>query len=380
MKTKITIIGGGIAGLTTAIALQKIGFDVIVFEAAPALKEVGSGLSLGANAMLAFKKLGIMEEVMLKGKQLPSFSLLDEKGNLINRTETENWIKLYGADNFTIHRATLHQLLYSKCNKQSVYVNKRVIDIEQKKGEITLTFQDGTVHTTDYVIAADGINSPVRKKVVPNTQLRYAGYTCWRGVMKNSEIPIFESSETWGVKGRIGILPLTDDRIYWFACTNSKQNDAQFKNFKSKEIAEHFKDFHQPIPSIISQTKDEDILWNDVSDLEPIHQYAYGNILLIGDAAHASTPNLGQGACQAIEDAIVLADEICKQPNIISAFKQFEKRRIKRTHFIVNSSRRLGEIGQWENKWLIWIRNFIFRHTPKSINDKQLEKIYSVDF
>ena len=168
--------------------------------------------------------------------------------------------------------------------------------------------------------------------------------------------------------------------MYWFACINAKRADPTFKNYRVNDLLNHFGDYHEPIPSILRETVDESLLWNDIFDLKPIKNYAFQNILLIGDAAHATTPNMGQGACQAIEDVVILIDEIKKNSGIRQAFKAFEERRIKRTHEIINMSWRIGKIAQLENSILASLRNFLFRRIPSSFNEKQLEKIYDVDF
>src|SRR5690554_5045470 len=121
------------------------------------------------------------------------------------------------------------------------------------------------------------------------------------------------------------------------------------EQFRVEDLFRHFKNFHSPIPDIISITKDQDLIWNDISDLKPLKHYAFGKIVLIGDAAHATTPNLGQGACMAIEDAVILASEMRKNSNYEDAFKNFEKRRLKRTHYIIKNSRLLGRIAHFDN-------------------------------
>jgi 2-polyprenyl-6-methoxyphenol hydroxylase-like FAD-dependent oxidoreductase len=377
---KITIIGGGIAGLTTAIALNKKGIEVEIFEAAPSIKAIGAGLVLAANAMQGYQKLGISAEIIEKGRLAPSFIIYDQKGKVITKTDSRANTAKYGADNFTIHRANLHQLLLSKIQPNHLFTDKRAIKIEQKSDKIIVHFQDNTTHETDYLIVSDGINSPIRKQLLPDSTPRYAGYTCWRAVIDNTKLKLTETSETWGLSGRMGLVPLADNKIYWFACINSPQNDAKMKAFKVADLQHVFKDFHDPIPSVLAETKDENLLWNDIIDLKPIHKYAFGNVVLIGDAAHATTPNMGQGACQAIEDAVVLADEMVQNQNVEAAFKAFEKRRLKRTHRIVNTSWSLGKAAQLEHKFLAELRNFTFRMLPKSVSDKQFKEIYEVDF
>lgn len=380
MKNEITILGGGIAGLTTAIALNRVGIKPIVFEAAPEIRALGAGIALAANAMIALDRLGIRDEVVRLGRVLPSFSILDQEGKLITKTDSQRMGALYGVDNFTIHRAELHRLLLSKIDPDSIQANKKAVDVKQTQDSVTVFFDDGSKHKTELLIAADGIHSGIRKKLIPDSEPRYAGYTCWRAVIDNTELDLSESSETWGSDGRFGIVPLAHKKLYWFACMNAQPADLALKRYKVEDLLNHFGDYHEPIPEILKETKDESLLWNDINDLKPINQYAFENILLIGDAAHATTPNMGQGACQAIEDAVILMHEIDNQPDIIQAFKTFEKRRLKRTHDIINMSWRIGKIAQMENPLMGHVRNFLFRLIPSSVNEKQLKKLYEVDF
>jgi 2-polyprenyl-6-methoxyphenol hydroxylase-like FAD-dependent oxidoreductase len=380
MKKKITILGGGIAGLSAAIALKNAGIETMVFEATPEIKAVGAGLGLGANAIKAFKVLGIDEEVINAGKFLPAFTVYDEKGKQIAKTDSVSVSKKYGLDNFTIHRAHLHALLLSKINPSCIQTNKRLQRIEQNENKIILHFQDGTMHETDYLIAAEGIHSVVRKYVLPVCKPRYAGYTCWRAVIDNSNLQLNECSETWGSKGRFGIVPLAGNKIYWFACVNTSPNNTAMKNYTVPDLLNQFAGYHQPIETILKETKNENLIWADINDLKPINRFAFNNILLIGDAAHATTPNLGQGACQAVEDAVILAAAIKNNSDLTLAFKKFEQQRLKRIHWIVNTSWRIGKIAQLENKFLIRCRDFLFRNIPKKVNEKQFTKIYTTDF
>lgn len=379
MNKEISIIGGGIAGLTTALALQKIGLKPIIFESAEEVKAIGAGLGLGANAINAFSHLGIKEEVVAAGSFLSSFTVYDQKGKQITKTDSVSVSKKYGLDNFTIHRAGLHQLLLSKIDQNNIYTNKRAESILQNGNDVTIRFQDGSTYNTNYVVAADGIHSPVRQQLLPASKPRYAGYTCWRAVIDNTQLQIQESSETWGKKGRFGIIPLKQNKIYWFACINAAAQDMRMKQYTIHNLLEHFELYHHPIPAILQETKNENLIWNDIIDIKPIHQFAFGNVLLTGDAAHATTPNLGQGACQAIEDAVVLTNEIKKDNNINAAFMRFEQRRIKRVHWIVNTSWQIGKIAQLENPLLIAARDAAFRLMPASMQDRQFKKLYEVN-
>lgn len=379
-QTTITILGGGIAGLTTAIALQKINLNPTVFEASPELKPVGAGLGLGINAMMALDALGIRDQITARGRMLPAFSLYDQAGRKILRTDSAALSRKYGENNFTIHRAALHECLLEQVGAENVHLSKRAVDLEIGKHSVTLRFADGSSHSTEYLIVADGIHSPIRQKLLPTAVPRYSGYTCWRSVMDLSAMQWDEASETWGPNGRFGIVPLADNKTYWFACINSPQNSEKARRFGTQDLLERFGHYHEPIPEILRHTDDEKLIWNDIVDLKPIKRFAFGRVLLTGDAAHATTPNMGQGACQAIEDAATLGQCIAKGSDMFEAFLEFEKRRLKRTRWITNTSWRLGKMAQLENPLLASLRNQALRLTPASAAERQLKKLAEVNF
>ncbi|UYQ94600.1 FAD-dependent monooxygenase [Chitinophaga horti] len=377
---KVTILGAGIAGLTTAIALKKAGIPAQVFEAAPQIKAVGAGLGLAPNAMLALQKLGLSEKIIPLGARLPHFSILTREGKVISRNDSNVIGEKYGLDNFTIHRAELHEALLSELNPADIFTGKRAVDLERIGKSIRLHFADGSTHDTDCLLVADGINSAVRAKIVPDVQVRYSGYTCWRAVINYTGDEPPGATETWGAQGRVGVIPLTKQRIYWFACINAKAGEQRYRNYTARNLYEHFRQYHDPIPSLLAQTQDTQLLKNDIYDLKPLKRFAYGNVLLLGDAAHATTPNMGQGACQAIEDAVVLADEWQRHGTFEYAFPAFEQRRLARTTDIINQSRTIGQVAQLENSLLIGARDLLLRSMPASFRMKQFDKLYTVDF
>lgn len=380
MKTDFTIVGGGIAGLTAAIALQNIGIKATVFEASPEIKAVGAGLALPVNAMKAFRHSNIEDDIIKAGNQLKRFIIYNAKGKVITSTNSEKLSRKYGISNFTIHRAALHRILLSKIDLHYIKTGKRTKTIASTPEGYEITFDDGTTHHTKYLIVAEGVNSVIRRKILPQSVLRYAGYTCWRGIVDNSPLKLTESFETWGTTGRFGVVPLANSTIYWFACINAPQNNERYKNFTVQDIYERFNHYHAPIGKVISSTKEENLIWNDIIDLAPIRRYAFDNLVLIGDAAHATTPNMGQGACQAIEDAVILAIALQRNSVVAHAFRSFETRRLKRTHAIVNQSWQLGRIAQLENKFLAGLRDTVFRLLPNRLNELQLEKLFRTEF
>ncbi|SDG29491.1 2-polyprenyl-6-methoxyphenol hydroxylase [Dyadobacter soli] len=377
---KITITGAGIAGLCAAIAFTKAGYETTVFEAAPTIMPVGAGLGLAPNAINALAALDIADDIIPLGRRLPYFRILDRSGKVISENNSDMIGRKFGLDNFTIHRRQLHNALLSEVDPASIHAAKKAVGLENDGSQLRLHFADGTSFKTDYLIVADGINSVIRQQVAPNAQKRYAGYTCWRGVIDNAGALAEGASETWDTTGRFGIVPLPDDQLYWFACVAADANDARYGNFVPQNLAQHFRHFHTPVPEILARAHGQALLHHDIYDLAPLEHYAYGNVLLIGDAAHCATPNMGQGACQAIEDAATLYTELCKDVPLENAFIAFEKRRLERTQYIISQSRKIGSLAQIGNPLLASLRNTALRLAPASLREKQFEKLYNVTF
>lgn len=380
MHTEFAIIGGGVAGLSAAIGLQSLGKEFMLFEQSPLLSGIGAGFGLAANAMQALDILGLKDEVQKIGHHVSTYNILDQQGKVLLAPDTAALSHKYEQDNFTIHRADLHQYLLSKLKASPPLLNKRAVRMEHNSADITIHFADGTRHSCRYLIIADGVHSPLRQQLVPASKPRYSGYTCWRAVIDNAQIKLDKGSETWGKNGRFGMTPLVNNRIYWYACVNAAAQDLNFKNYKIEDLRHHFSTYHAPIPQILALTKNENLLWNDIIDIKPLKNLAYSNILLIGDAGHATTPNMGQGACQALEDVAVLIDELQQKNNIALAFKSFEKRRLSRTKYITDTSKFIGEVAQWSNPVLIALRNNILKHLPSRLTQRNLNRLLAVNF
>lgn len=378
MKDTIAIIGGGIAGLTCAIAFEKLGYKTTVFESRKSIEADGAGIAVAGNAIGAFKLLDIDQAIIARGQMVNHFPILDENGRTLFAVKPHQIKKNRTLSNFAIHRAELHQALLSQIVDSEVKPNKRLKNIEEENNGYRLSFEDDTSDFFNYVIGADGIRSQVRQFVNPKSKIRFAGYDCWRGITENFS-GAKDGFETWGKKGRFGMVPLADNKIAWYLCLNRK-GDKPLQKSKAA-LAKLFQNYHDPIPEIINSTPTDSILFNPIIDLKPHKIYTKGNILLIGDAAHATTPNLGQGACQAIETVATLFQLLQDSKDLRSAFKDLEKKRIRRTHYIANTSWLVGKAAQLENPILVGVRNFIFRNTPSRINNKQIERvIYNTDY
>ncbi|GAA4023662.1 FAD-dependent monooxygenase [Hymenobacter glaciei] len=375
------IIGAGIGGLSTAHALLNVGHQVQVFERAETIKEVGAGVVLGANAMHVLHHLGLHDAVRSAGHPVTSISLLGQRGEVLNAADTQAFTKLIGFDNLAIHRATLQRVLLDTLPPGTLQLGKAFTHFSESPEAVTAHFADGSSAQAAALIAADGLRSQVRLQLLPNSQPRYAGYTCWRAVLQaeSLQLPAGKSAEIWGGKaGRFGYVPLANGQVYWFACLNSPEpNNPRFRDFRVADLQRQFAAMPQPVPELLALTTDAQLLWNDILDLKPLRNFAFGRVLLLGDAAHATTPNMGQGAGQAIEDALALARSLHLHPtNINAAFQAFEARRRPRTTRIVEQSWLMGRIGQLENPLLTSVRDAVLRQTPASVSARQMAFLY----
>jgi 2-polyprenyl-6-methoxyphenol hydroxylase-like FAD-dependent oxidoreductase len=378
---QFAIVGGGIGGLTLGIALQRKGYNVSIYEGAPALKPLGAGITLAGNAVKALIQIGIAEQILQAGKVLQSLIIKDQKGNILTQTNAEELSRKFGVINsFSIHRGDLQNILLSQLQPGSLTTGKRLLDFNQTSSGVALYFEDGTTASTDYLIACDGIHSVARKKLIPQSETRYSGYTCWRAVIDDvpSDLKLNETSETWGKGSRFGIVPLANRKLYWFACINAQKNDPLLRNYKVPDLLTYFSNFHTPIADILKRTKNEQLIWGDIIDLKPITKFAFGKIVLAGDAAHATTPNMGQGACMAIEDAAVLSNCIEEYSTVDEAFEKFEAKRIARTTKIVNDSWTIGKVAQLENGILTSLRNTLIKLTPPGVSERQVKFLTDV--
>lgn len=377
-KYNIGIIGAGIAGLTAATMLKKNGYDATIFEASDSVRGIGAGMGLASNAIKAFEYLNLSEAVVSISKPLTDFKICDQKGKPLFSINTERIKKSFGTDNYAVHRTDLHKLLMSKLKADHIFIKKKLVNLTAQKDKVQVYFEDGTAREFDFVIGADGVNSQIRQLLLPDTKPKYAGYWCWRNVVKDPKIDLTYSFATWGKRGRFGVTPLNKDRMYWFACIKSDLKD-QIKNYKLKELKVRFKDYDKIIPELLALSKDEDMISGPVLDIDPISKFHFGRILLVGDAAHATTPNMGQGACMAVEDIAVLQDELQKN-DFLQACRNFEKRRISRTRYIIKNSRRAGKIAQFENSFSLSIRNALFQNLPDWIMQLPLKRLLKEDF
>lgn len=376
---KISIIGGGIGGLCAAVTLQNQGHEVQVFESAKAFQPVGAGIGIGSNAMQALMGISVGEEIFDNGYVLHTQVFQDVHGKTLNTIDFSVLKKMYGQENITIHRADLHRTFLEALKPDTIQYNKKCIHIRQDENGITAFFQDGSTAEAELLIAADGINSPIRQQLLPNTTPRYSGYTCWRGITENKgRVEEYTSKELWSTRGRFGMAPMRDGLIYWFACINTTPRNPAYQQLKPQEVAAIFTHFPSVASDIIATTPAENLLHHDIYDIKPLQNFVFNRVVLLGDAAHATTPNMGQGAGQAIEDAIVLGNGFKQFKDVNKVLAHYEKKRVARTAKVIRLSRQIGETAQISSRPIAAARDFLFPLLPSKALLWRLKFLFDV--
>ncbi|MFC9435646.1 FAD-dependent monooxygenase [Nocardia sp. NPDC057030] len=359
---KAVIVGGGIGGLATAIAFTLRGWEVEVLERSTRIEEVGAGLSVWPNALRALAALGLDAAVRGRARAEDSAGIRDSKGRWLSRTDTEAIRLRYGSP-VMMHRADLLDILRRALPEGVVRTG---ISVNSVQTDGTVVHSAGT-STGEVVVGADGIHSVVRRAVCGEIEPRYRGYTAWRAVITPTE-PVGEMGESWGRGERFGYSTLPDGRVYCFATADMA---AGTLGDGLDELRTRFGSWHDPIPALLAAFGETPILKHDLYDLPPLKTYVAGRIALLGDAAHAMTPNLGQGACQALEDAVVLAHVATRDDDLM----RYDSQRRPRTQMILKRSRLIGTIGQLSSPAAVLARNTLLRLSPPSMQFKSLAPV-----
>jgi len=373
----LDIIGAGIGGLTTAIALKQKGINTRIYEQSKAIKPVGAGIILANNAMQVYDKLGLRKEIEQNGNFISSIHVVDAQLNEISGMGLKYFEEKYQVKNIAIHRGALQKILLDKLDTDNIYLDSKLSKVTKEETKYQLSFANGNVINSEAIIGADGLNSKVRNCLFSENTIRNSHQVCWRGVIDYTLPKKYrnELNEVWGKAGRFGFVQISPSKIYWFAVKSFKNTPEEFP---VDQLTSYYGDFHSLIQDIIQKTPVQSIHTDILSDLKPIKKWHQENVCLIGDAAHATTPNMGQGACQSIEDAYILSECIAKF-KLNKAFEEFQKMRIKKAHNVVNTSWTIGKIAHWTNPIATSFRNSLARMTPESVNIKQTDKLFQLE-
>jgi 2-polyprenyl-6-methoxyphenol hydroxylase-like FAD-dependent oxidoreductase len=339
------VVGAGVGGLAAAVGLEQHGWDVTVLERGGHLTG-GAGISLWPNGLAALAELGVQDRVLAGAVLGGRSGVRTPGGKWIARSDIAGAVRSrYGRPLVLTRRETLLQALAGRLASRPILFGVTAVDVTTA-GQWVSVQTDGEVYGADLVVIADGARSQLRPKLFPgHPGVRYAGYTSWRLIAVRPGGPV-DPAETWGQNGhRFAVLPLSDDYVYCYATANVAQG--QRTSDERRELQRRFGRWHQPIPQIIDSLTPSDVIRTDIVEIaKPLTVLHRGRALLLGDAAHAMTPDLGQGGCQSLEDAATLAALAGPATSIDDALQQYSDQRARRGADLVRRSRRSGRLYQ----------------------------------
>lgn len=354
------VIGAGIGGLTAAAALHRDGWEVTVLERAPSLEPVGAGIAIAPNAQRALDTLGIGDAVRAMAAFQGEGGLRRPSGRWLASGSSEAAAERFGGPVVVVHRPAVVDLLASLLPGGSVRTSSpaRLADPGDRDRPARVVTEDGTFEAA-LVVAADGIHSPARSALFPGSPApRYSGFTSWRLIAAAPKDP-FRPAETWGRGQIFGTVPLPDGRVYCFA-TAALPAGLTAPDDERAELLRRFGGWHHPVPALVSSVTPGQVLRHDVYSMTaalPAHHR--GRTALLGDAAHAMTPNLGQGGCQAIEDAVVLAHLLRCGPAGPEVLAGYTAERRPRTRAVVRRSARIAALTTWSSPPAVALRDLL---------------------
>ncbi len=374
-QPRILIAGAGIGGLALAIALQRSQTAAVIWERAQALREIGAGLLLTPNALSILQRLGLLDQACSAGRVIGRWEILSRTGKVL-QTFPQNG----DLPSISVTRAAFQQMLLEKLPPETVLLNHELCGVKHapEDGIMAVTSARGATFSADLIVGADGGNSVVRTALGDARVPRVLGYVGWRGLV--SQVPTgWEDgriSESWGDGARFGIAPVAAGRTYWYATENRPAGWSVPAEERKAHLLKRFRDWHAPVCDLIAATNDDDILLSPISEQPALRSWHRGSVTVLGDAAHLMSPNLGQGAAMAMEDAWVLAECLREHGGGSAALLHYEKLRKRRTSFIVWLSRQVGRLIQLEHPMLTKARDAALRLTPDWIGTRSLAPVF----
>ncbi|SHH40125.1 FAD-dependent monooxygenase [Streptomyces sp. 3214.6] len=365
MGGSAVVVGGGIGGLAAAIGLRLIGWEVKVAERAPVLADVGAGISLHANGIRALDVLGVGEAVRAAARPQYTGGTRVPGGGWLARMDGAALERELGTPIVGISRAVLHHLLRAALPSECLLVGAEVTSVDRSDpSRVRIPLGDAVLEA-DLVVAADGVGSRLRAQLFPqHPGPAYSGSTVLRAITERPVELDTDFELTWGKGAEFGHIAFADGRAEWHAVLNSPPGVRHADALET--MRRRFSEWHDPIPELLGATRSDAVLHHDIHELvTPLPAFTAGRIVLLGDAAHAMTPNLGQGACQALEDAAVLAAALVAEPTVESALARYDTERRPRSQSVARAARQAGRMGQQLTHPLaVAVRNTTLRLAP----------------
>ncbi len=311
--------------------------------------------------------IGAGEAVRERGAAATRLRILSRRGDVI----AELPIAARGWEMVGVHRADLQDALRRAAGETVVRLGTACTGFREQGGSVVATLEDGSEEAGDALLGADGIRSSVREQLIGDGPPEYAGYVGWRAVVSFEDARLEGTmSESWGRGLRFGLVPIGGGRLYWFASATAPEPDAPLVAGRRDELARAADGWHEPIAAAVTATPEDAISGTGIYWRKPAGRWGSGRVTLLGDAAHPMTPDLSQGAAQALEDAVVLAASLRDVEEVPAALRAYEEARRKRTATIVKRSRAAGRLAQSANPIVARLRSALFK-LPASFQARQ---------
>ena len=351
---EITIIGAGM-GIDHRNCTKKFGHKVTIYEQAEKILPVGAAISLWSNGVKCLNYLGLTEQVAKLGGQMDQLAYIDGlTGDTMTQFSLLPLIEEVGQRPYPVARADLQNMLMDEFGREDIQLGKKMVELQEQKDGVLVKFADGTEIKTDLLIGADGTHSITRAYVLgEQVSRRYAGYVNWNGVVEISEklTPADQWTTFVGQGKRVSLMPVADGKFYFFfdvpLPVGLENNRAEYKTL----LKQYFEGWCAPVQHLIDALDEQKTNRVEIHDIEPFAQFYKGRVVIVGDAAHSTTPDIGQGGCQAMEDAIYLARSL--QINTLGledALKRYQNKRNERANELVLRARKRCDVTHMKDE------------------------------
>lgn len=385
MKKKALVIGAGIGGLATAMALSHTGWDVEVFEKHDELRETGAGIGLMRNATAAVAALGIDIDWSRYGQVMRSFHVLDRGGELMRRMPVGADPDADTPQSINLHRRRLQQALLDQCANVTISTGHTLRAFSEDENSVTAEFENGRTVTGDVLVGADGMWSVVREALNGPSETREPGYDCWLGT---ADLPgdLLEQGHVehfWGAGRRVGIIDIGHGKAYWWATANTKSLP-ELSGDHHADITRILDGWPELVGRLVETTEPKDVLRVPARDRTVAKVWGKGRVTMVGDAAHVMLTSLSQGGGMAIEDGVELAirlQETVQQDataTVPECLRRYEKSRRKRVSGIHSKTSAMSRLEQFEHPVLRRLRDAYVRHTPQFLMERTMDDILSL--
>ncbi|OOT52404.1 FAD-dependent urate hydroxylase HpxO [Acinetobacter pittii] len=351
----VVIIGAGMGGLTTGIALKKFGHQVRIFEQTKKILPVGAAISLWSNGVKCLNYLGLTDKIAKLGGQMDDLAYVDGlTGDVMTQFSLLPLIEEVGQRPYPVARADLQNMLMDEFGRDQIYLGKKMVSLGDKTDYVEVHFADGSSTQADLLIGADGTHSMTRAYVLgQQVHRRYAGYVNWNGLVEISEdlAPAQQWTTYVGEGKRASLMPVADGKFYFFLDVPLPAGLDNNRDEYKKLLKQYFVDWCQPVQQLIERLDPQKTNRVEIHDIEPFTQFYKGRVVILGDAAHSTTPDIGQGGCQAMEDAIYLARSL--QINTLGledALRRYQNKRNERANELVLRARKRCDVTHMKDE------------------------------